>query len=131
MPRLSDSMEEGTILKWLKAEGDEVGAGDELVEIESDKANMVFEADADGSLIEIVAREGDSLPIGAVIARLGNGSEAPAEPAQHWTASKCPVRGRQGERTPGRSRRCAVDHPRGPRGSFAAEDLARGPAYGQ
>ena len=46
MPRLSDSMEEGTILRWLKSVGDEVAVGDELVEIETDKANMVYEADA-------------------------------------------------------------------------------------
>ena len=45
MPRLSDSMEEGTILKWLKADGDEVARGDELVEIETDKATMTYEAD--------------------------------------------------------------------------------------
>ncbi len=62
MPRLSDSMEEGTILKWMKGVGDEVALGDELVEIETDKANMVFEADAAGTLIEIVADEGDTLP---------------------------------------------------------------------
>jgi pyruvate dehydrogenase E2 component (dihydrolipoamide acetyltransferase) len=78
MPRLSDSMEEGTILKWLKAEGDEVGVGDELVEIETDKANMVYEADAGGTLIEIVAQEGDTLPIGEVIARVGEAGEAPS-----------------------------------------------------
>ena len=58
MPRLSDSMEEGTVLKWMKAVGDEVALGEELVEIETDKANMVFEADAAGTLIEIVADEG-------------------------------------------------------------------------
>ena len=61
MPRLSDSMEEGTILSWLKAEGEEVAAGDELVEIETDKANMVYEADAAGTLIEILAAEGTTL----------------------------------------------------------------------
>ena len=48
MPRLSDSMEEGTILKWLKAAGDEVSKGDELVEIETDKATMTYEADRTG-----------------------------------------------------------------------------------
>jgi pyruvate dehydrogenase E2 component (dihydrolipoyllysine-residue acetyltransferase) len=78
MPRLSDSMEEGTILHWMKSEGDEVAVGDELVEIETDKANMVFEADAAGTLIEIVAKEGDTLPIGQVIARVGEAGEAPA-----------------------------------------------------
>ncbi|WP_041730078.1 dihydrolipoamide acetyltransferase family protein [Conexibacter woesei] len=76
MPRLSDSMEEGTIIKWLKASGDEVQRGEELVEIETDKANMVYEADASGTL-EIVAEEGATLPIGEPIARLGDGS-APA-----------------------------------------------------
>ena len=50
MPRLSDSMEEGTILKWLKSDGDEVKRGEELVEIETDKANMTYEADSDGTL---------------------------------------------------------------------------------
>src|SRR5213595_3752469 len=75
MPRLSDSMEEGTILKWLKSPGDNVELGEELVEIETDKANMVFEADAAGTLIEIVAAEGDTLPIGEVIARVGEPSE--------------------------------------------------------
>jgi pyruvate dehydrogenase E2 component (dihydrolipoyllysine-residue acetyltransferase) len=85
MPRLSDSMEEGTIIKWLKASGDEVARGDELVEIETDKANMVYEADASGTL-QIVAQEGDTLPIGEPIARLGDGS-APAEPKQAEAAA--------------------------------------------
>jgi pyruvate dehydrogenase E2 component (dihydrolipoamide acetyltransferase) len=78
MPRLSDSMEEGTILRWLKSVGDEVALGEELVEIETDKANMVYEADAGGTLVEIVAEEGDTLPIGEVIARVGEGGEAPS-----------------------------------------------------
>jgi pyruvate dehydrogenase E2 component (dihydrolipoyllysine-residue acetyltransferase) len=79
MPRLSDSMEEGTILQWLKSVGDEVKRGDELVEIETDKANMTYEATDEGVLIEIVADEGDTLPIGEVIARIGSaGEEAPS-----------------------------------------------------
>jgi pyruvate dehydrogenase E2 component (dihydrolipoamide acetyltransferase) len=75
MPRLSDSMEEGTILKWLKAPGDEVKRGDELVEIETDKATMTYEA-ADSGVLEIVAQEGETLPIGEVIARIGEGGSA-------------------------------------------------------
>src|SRR5918998_6479495 len=78
MPRLSDSMEEGTILKWMKSVGDEVAVGDELAEIETDKANMVYESDAAGTLIEIIAGEGDTLPIGEVIARVGEEGEAPS-----------------------------------------------------
>jgi pyruvate dehydrogenase E2 component (dihydrolipoamide acetyltransferase) len=76
MPRLSDSMEEGTVLRWLKSEGEEIAVGDELVEIETDKANMVYESDAAGTLIEIVANEGDTLGIGEIIARVGDASEA-------------------------------------------------------
>src|SRR5213080_2353285 len=78
MPRLSDSMEEGTILRWLKSPGDHVERGEELVEIETDKANMVYEADAGGTLIELVASEGDTLPIGEVIARVGEAGEKPS-----------------------------------------------------
>ncbi|MGI8631719.1 MAG: dihydrolipoamide acetyltransferase family protein [Solirubrobacterales bacterium] len=76
MPRLSDSMEEGTIVKWLKEVGDEVAKGEEIVEIETDKANMTYESDADGTLIEIIAEEGDTLPIGDPIAKIGDESEA-------------------------------------------------------
>src|SRR4051794_30314740 len=82
MPRLSDSMEEGTIVKWLKASGDAVSRGDELAEIETDKATMTYEADSDG-VLEIVASEGDTLPVGEVIARLNGagGDGAGAESA--------------------------------------------------
>jgi pyruvate dehydrogenase E2 component (dihydrolipoamide acetyltransferase) len=75
MPRLSDSMEEGTILQWLKQAGDEIAVGDELVEIETDKANMAYESDVAGKLTEIVAQEGETVPIGAVIARVGNSGD--------------------------------------------------------
>jgi pyruvate dehydrogenase E2 component (dihydrolipoamide acetyltransferase) len=82
MPRLSDSMEEGTILKWLKSDGEQVAVGDELVEIETDKANMTHEAEQSG-VLRIVAREGETLPVGATIAQIGesNGA-APAVAAQ-------------------------------------------------
>ena len=73
MPRLSDSMEEGTIIKWLKVVGVEVARGDELVEIETDMATMTYEADSDG-VLQIVAAEGDTLPVGEVIARLNGGA---------------------------------------------------------
>jgi pyruvate dehydrogenase E2 component (dihydrolipoamide acetyltransferase) len=73
MPRLSDSMEEGTVLKWMKQVGDEVAVGDELVEIETDKANMAYESDVAGTLTQVLAEEGDTLPIGAPIAVVGDG----------------------------------------------------------
>ncbi len=78
MPRLSDSMEEGTILKWLKSDGDVVAAGEDLVEIETDKATMTYASDHEGT-VEIVAGEGSSHPVGAVIARVGAAAERPSE----------------------------------------------------
>jgi pyruvate dehydrogenase E2 component (dihydrolipoamide acetyltransferase) len=82
MPRLSDSMEEGTVLQWLKAVGDEVAVGDELVEVETDKANMAYESDTAGTLTEILVQEGETVAIGTPIARIGDsdeGSEASVE----------------------------------------------------
>src|SRR5215217_6549846 len=76
MPRLSDSMEEGTILKWMVSEGDDVEKGQEIAEIETDKANMTYESDTAGTVIELVASEGDTLALGEVIARIGDASEA-------------------------------------------------------
>jgi len=86
MPRLSDSMEEGTVLRWFKQVGEEVAVGEELVEIETDKANMAYESDVAGTLTGILAPEGETLPVGAPIAVVGDagGSEAPTrveEPA--------------------------------------------------
>ncbi|HEY1238416.1 MAG TPA: dihydrolipoamide acetyltransferase family protein [Solirubrobacterales bacterium] len=75
MPRLSDSMEEGTVLRWLKSVGDEVAVGEELVEIETDKANMVYESDLAGTIVEVLAQEGDTLEVGEPIARVGDASE--------------------------------------------------------
>jgi pyruvate dehydrogenase E2 component (dihydrolipoamide acetyltransferase) len=92
MPRLSDSMEEGTILSWLKQVGDEVAVGDELVEIETDKANMAYEADVAGTLQEILAQEGETLPIGSPIARIGdsNGESSNASAAGPVTGDEDP-----------------------------------------
>jgi len=86
MPRLSDSMEEGTILTWMKSVGDEIAVGDEIVEIETDKANMAYEADVAGTLTEIIAQEGDTLPIGEPIARIGDPGEGPSAPAESSSA---------------------------------------------
>jgi len=72
MPRLSDSMEEGTVLQWLKQVGDEVAIGDELVEIETDKANMAYESDIAGTLSEILVQEGETVAIGTPIAMVGD-----------------------------------------------------------
>jgi pyruvate dehydrogenase E2 component (dihydrolipoamide acetyltransferase) len=97
MPRLSDSMEEGTVLKWLVEVGGEVKRGQPLVEIETDKANMTYDADTDGLLVEVIAREGDTLEVGEPIARIGSADEvgaAPAEPQEDTApAAEAPERG--------------------------------------
>ena len=90
MPRLSDSMEEGTILTWLKQVGDEIAVGDEIVEIETDKANMAYESDVAGVLTEILAEEGETLPIGSPIARVGDGDVGPSARAAGVTAGDPP-----------------------------------------
>jgi pyruvate dehydrogenase E2 component (dihydrolipoamide acetyltransferase) len=89
MPRLSDSMEEGTIVRWLVEDGAEVSRGDEIVEIETDKATMTYSADGDG-VLRIVAAEGETLPIGAVIASIGGDSAVVG--AESEGASPAPVR---------------------------------------
>jgi pyruvate dehydrogenase E2 component (dihydrolipoamide acetyltransferase) len=77
MPRLSDSMEEGTILAWLRRPGELIARGDELCEIETDKATMVYEADREGPLTIVVAA-GETVAVGELIAYIG---EAAADPA--------------------------------------------------
>ena len=77
MPKLSDTMEEGTIVEWKKSSGDEVHKGDVLAEVESDKATFDLEAEDDGKL-EILVEKGVPAKIGAAIARIGEG--APAKP---------------------------------------------------
>src|SRR6202042_1480008 len=91
MPRLSDSMEEGTVLKWMKQVGDEVAVGDELVEIETDKANMAYESDVAGTLTQVLAEEGDTLPIGAPIAVVGDGKGSTLPTAGPVTAGDPPL----------------------------------------
>jgi len=78
MPRLSDSMQEGTILTWLAADGDDIVEGQELVEVETDKATMTQLSDASG-VLSIVVAEGTTVAVGEVIARLQPvGARAPA-----------------------------------------------------
>ncbi len=85
MPRLSDTMEEGTILRWLKHDGEHVARGEELVEIETDKAAMTYESDSEGTL-QTVAREGDTLAVGDLIARIGEPSDNGVQPTPDMTA---------------------------------------------
>jgi pyruvate dehydrogenase E2 component (dihydrolipoamide acetyltransferase) len=86
MPRLSDTMEQGTILRWLIADGEHVERGAELVEIETDKASMTYESDLEG-VLQIVLREGESADVGAPIARVGEQQPALGQNAPVATES--------------------------------------------
>ncbi len=93
MPKLSDTMEEGKILRWLKHPGDKIARGEAIAEVETDKADMVLEAFEAGVLDQIKLNEGESAPVGAVIAMMKSApkpievkqaadkKEAPAAPA--------------------------------------------------
>ncbi|HEY2650777.1 MAG TPA: dihydrolipoamide acetyltransferase family protein [Solirubrobacteraceae bacterium] len=88
MPRLSDSMEEGTILQWLVAAGDHVDEGQPLAEIETDKANVTYEADRTGTVLALSVSEGASVPVGAPILVIGDpGEELPAPAAAPETVA--------------------------------------------
>ena len=78
MPKMGDAMEEGTLLKWLVSEGDEVSEGDSIAEIETDKVTMELEAEDSGTLAQITAQEGQDVPVGGSIAFIqGEGEEVP------------------------------------------------------
>ncbi len=76
MPRLSDSMEEATILRWLVPQGEPVARGQELVEVETDKATVVYEAEVAGVLLAVLVQEGASALLGQPIAVIGAPGEA-------------------------------------------------------
>src|SRR6188474_2884561 len=78
MPRLSDTMEQGTVARWVKHEGDRVVAGDVIAEIDTDKATMELTAYEDGVLLKILVGEGESADLGTPIALIGaEGEEVP------------------------------------------------------
>lgn len=79
MPKMSDTMEEGKVIRWLKHEGDQVSEGEPIAEIETDKANVEMEAFDSGVMKQLMAKEGDSIPVGQPIAEL-EGAEAAAPP---------------------------------------------------
>ena len=81
MPRLSDTMQEGTISQWLKQPGDQIKKGDILAEIETDKASMDLESYDTGVLEQILVQAGETVPIGQVVAIIGSGAGAQSQPA--------------------------------------------------
>ena len=76
MPQLGLTMEEGTVSKWLKHEGDTVKVGDPILEITTDKLTNEVVSEAEGTLIKIVAQEGDDIPVKGILAYIGKPGEA-------------------------------------------------------
>ena len=85
MPQLGLTMEEGTVTKWVKQEGDTVKAGDVILEITTDKLTSEVESEHDGVLLKIVAQEGEDIPVKGLLAYIGEAGE------QVWDAPAAPV----------------------------------------
>jgi pyruvate dehydrogenase E2 component (dihydrolipoyllysine-residue acetyltransferase) len=129
MPRLSDSMEEGTVARWLVAEGAEVRRGQPLVEIDTDKATMDYEAERDGILLQILVGEGETAAIGTPIATIGApGESVPATgPARAPRVNASPIAKRLAQEL-------GVDlasiRGTGPNGMIGKEDVERAAGSG-
>ena len=78
MPKMGDAMEEGTLLRWLKQEGEEVAEGEPIAEIETDKVTLEIEAAEGGVLTKTLVGEGQTVPIGTAIATIGEDGEVEA-----------------------------------------------------
>jgi pyruvate dehydrogenase E2 component (dihydrolipoamide acetyltransferase) len=94
MPKLSDTMTVGTLVKWLKNEGDPVENGDMIAEVETDKATMEVECFDDGILLKQYCQTGDEVPVGGAIAAVGEADETAPEPtasASSEPAAAAPV----------------------------------------
>ena len=129
LPRLGQGMESGTIVRWLKSEGDEVEKGDPLYELDTEKVTQEVEADASGVLLKILAQEGEEIEVGKAIAVIGEAGEEVAAPeAESEDATEVaedegqeegePAPEREGERERGREE--------GPEGPSEPEQRANG-----
>jgi pyruvate dehydrogenase E2 component (dihydrolipoamide acetyltransferase) len=141
MPRLSDSMEEGTVAKWLVEVGAEVSRGQPLVEIDTDKATMEYESESDGTLLQILVADGETAPIGAPIAWIGSPGEPVPDGQAAAAAASAPAAtppGRAAARSPRVNaspiaKRLAQEHGvelaslegTGPNGMITKEDVER------
>ncbi len=94
MPKMGDGMEEGTILRWMKHEGETVSVDEPIAEIETDKANVEMPAEESGTITRIVVKEGQTVPVGAVIAEIngvgdaGKGARSPASAPDRVTTGE-------------------------------------------
>jgi pyruvate dehydrogenase E2 component (dihydrolipoamide acetyltransferase) len=135
MPKLSDSMADAVIVRWLKSPGESFARGDALMEVETDKATVVYEAESDGTLGSILVDEGASVAIGEPIATLANGDGAAPREQPREPASQDGVGAERPNATPV-ARRTAVElglslhgiAGTGPGGRITREDVERAAA---
>src|SRR5436190_10292879 len=107
LPRLGQGMESGTIVKWLKSEGDAVEKGEPLYELDTDKVTQEVEADASGVLLKIAVAEGE-VPVGRTIAVIGEQGES-VEVSEDKQEEGSPARAREEERERGREASTSSD----------------------
>ena len=130
LPKLAITMEEGTVVRWLKREGDPIVKGEPVVEIETEKANAEIEAICDGFLKKIAVMEGEAAPVEAVLAYVATDEaelKSPFEPAVPERKPKAPVLStKRPPKTPRRPPKGPAARPKGPvRAAPAARRLAR------
>ena len=126
LPRLGQGMESGTIVKWLKAEGEPVEKGEPLYELDTDKVTQEVEADASGVLLKIAVQEGE-VPVGRTVAVIGEQGERIPDEADASSAKD--EQETEGSRAPARTGRAAGPTPATPpRCSAAAPTTRQGPA---
>ena len=124
LPQLGETVTEGTITQWFKSVGETVAEDEPLFEVSTDKVDTAVPSPVSGTVTEILAEEGDTVEVGAVIARGGDGDAAPAPAADdgaaggHSEKTQEPDRGARGGRAPGKSS-CHRGRP----GSFCHQEL--------
>src|SRR5688572_24303565 len=91
MPQLSDTMTEGTVIKWHKKEGDKVRAGEEIADVETDKATMPMETFDAGTLAVITVKEGQKAPVGAVLGVIATGNEKVEDVKKKYSSGGAPA----------------------------------------
>jgi pyruvate dehydrogenase E2 component (dihydrolipoamide acetyltransferase) len=136
LPQLGLAMEEGTVVKWLKAEGERVEEGEPIVEIMTDKANVEVPSPASGVLLKILAPEGQAVPVGVPIAYIGQPGEeipVPVSPGAGQAREETPRESERKVQASPRARRLAEEHGidlrtltgTGPGGRIVEDDVRR------
>jgi pyruvate dehydrogenase E2 component (dihydrolipoamide acetyltransferase) len=133
LPRLGQGMESGTIVRWLKSEGDKVEKGDPLYELDTEKVTQEVEAEADGVLLKILAQEGEEIEVGKAIALIGEqGEDVPAEASEPKAESEEPTEvteeepAEEGEPAPEREAEPGRGRGEGPEGPSEPEQRVNG-----